>query len=328
MICSKCGMQNMNGTKFCVKCGNSLTTQTVNYSQLNQNTGYQNVQPTSQQPYQNVSYQSTQPINQNSSYQSTNINQQMNQNIGQTSINSNMTQQTQTSGSYTNQYKNNKSTSKTIIGFISTILAVVLKPYTTFKEELDNYDDFKNSAILSLIISIGATLISLITTMINAVRVTSYYSKETKWVWENLKHLNYIQLIGKNFLIYLGIILSIAVVYYIVSLIIKKQVNFSRLLGISALAITPMLACTLILSPLLALILSELSMPIMLVGIVYTIILLYEGMNSQIKLEGNIKYYFNLICFSILMVSAYYLFMKLFMSSLVGGLSDIFDMFG
>ena len=315
MICSKCGMQNMNGTKFCVKCGNSLTTQTVNYSQLNQNTGYQNVQPTSQQPYQNVSYQST------------NINQQMNQNIGQTSINSNMAQQTQTAGSYINQYKNNKSTSKTITGFISTILAVVLKPYTAFKEELDDYDDFKNSAILSLIISIGATLISLITTMINAVRVTSYYSKETKWVWENLKHLNYIQLIGKNFLIYLGIILSIAVVYYIVSLIIKKQVNFSRLLGISVLAITPMLVCTLILSPLLALIWAELSMPIILIGGVYTTILLYEGMNSEMMLDGNIKYYFNLICFSILMVLAYYLFKKLFMSSVIGGLGNIFNMF-
>lgn len=325
MICSKCGMQNMSGTKFCVKCGNSLTTQTVNYTQVNQNPNYQNVQPTNQQVHQNISYQSTQPM---PGYQNTN--QSINQNMGQTIPNPSMNQQTQTVKSYTNtnQYNNTSTNKVTIMGCISTILAVILKPYTTFKEELDNYDDFKNSAILSLIISIGATLISLITTMISAVKVNSYFSEKTKWVWENLKDIDYIQFIGKNILIYLGIIFSIAVVYYIASLIVKKQVNFSRLLGISALAITPMLICTLILTPLLTLVWAEISLPITIVGGIYTIILLYEGMNNEIKLEGNLKCYFNLICFSVLMISAYYLFINLFIGSITSGLDNIFDMFG
>ena len=60
----------------------------------------------------------------------------------------------------------------------------------------------------------------------------------------------------------------------------------------------------------------------------YTIILLYEGMNSELLLEGNAKYYFNLVCLSILGIAAYYLYMKLFMSSISGGLEDIMDLFG
>jgi hypothetical protein len=69
-------------------------------------------------------------------------------------------------------------------------------------------------------------------------------------------------------------------------------------------------------------------MPITLIGAIYTIVLIYEGMNNEVLVEGNAKYYFNLVCLSILGIAAYYLYMKLFMSSISGGLEDIMDLFG
>ena len=61
--------------------------------------------------------------------------------------------------------------------------------------------------------------------------------------------IDFIQIIGRNFIVYLGIILAIAIVYYMASLVAKKQIVFSRILGIAATAIVPFLLGSLILAP-------------------------------------------------------------------------------
>lgn len=53
--------------------------------------------------------------------------------------------------------------------------------------------------------------------------------------------------------------------YYIASLIIKKQTNFGRLLCIFTMVVVPILICFLILSPLLSLIWAEVAMLIILI---------------------------------------------------------------
>lgn len=301
MNCPNCGTSNNAGSKFCIRCGQSL----------------EEAQVSTEQPVQTPepSFQEapSQPIN-NTPIQS--------ENNFQTNVASQQPMNTNTA----------PAAKVSFMGYFFIILAVILKPFTAFKEELNKFNSFKNSAIMSLIVSGVGTLINLITTMLNSVMVKSYdWSSggyKTTWTWENLKEIKYLEVVGKNFLIYLGVIVAIAVVYYIASLIVKKQTNFSRLLGISAIAVAPMLVCSLVLSPLLALIWAELAMPITLIGAVYTIVLVYEGMNNEVLVDGNAKYYFNLVCLSILGIAAYYLYMKLFMSSISGGLEDIMDLFG
>lgn len=303
MNCANCGTSNNVGSKFCIKCGQSLT----------------DVQNFVEQPIQQS----------DSSFKEVST-----QNMNNTPIqNENNIQTTVASTQPMNRNITTAPTAKvSFMGYFFIILAVILKPFTAFKEELNKFNKFKNSAVMLLIVSGVATLVNLITSMLNAVIVKSYdWSSggyNTTWNWENLKELDYLQVVGKNFLIYLGVIIAIAVVYYIASLIAKKQTNFSRLLGISAMSVVPILACSLILSPLLALIWAELAMPITLIGAIYTIVLIYEGMNNEVLVEGNGKYYFNLVCLSILGIAAYYLYMKLMMSSIFGGLEDILDMFG
>lgn len=298
MNCKNCGAINNMGSKFCIKCGQSLDNLTSMQSNIEQPVQ----QPTI--PTQTVDNMSTQNIN---SFQTV-VNQPQPTN---NSVNSNIS-----------------SNKISFMDYYFIILAVILKPFTAFKEELSKFSEFKNSAILSLVVAGTATIVNLLISMLNAVRVTSYWSDEVTWAWENLKELDYLQVIGKNFLIYLGAIAIIAAIYYIVSLIMKKQLNFSRLLGISTISVVPILVCTLMLSPLLGMIWTQLSLPVTLIGAVYTIVLLYEGMNNEIVLEGNMKYYFNLICLSILLLVIYYIGMRFIVSSIAGGFGDMMDLFG
>ena len=335
MICSKCGTQNMENSKFCIKCGNSLSPKISqnNFQNLNQqiynNSDVQPVQPSNNMvnnqtsnAFNNLANSYNEPVQQTQNF---NYNTPMNSTMQSNTI----TQPVNQNSVNTNTNLGNDKMSFTAYLFI--ILAVVLKPFTAFKEELDKFNTFKNSLLVSLIVSGVATIITLLKTMYSAVRVSSYSwgSGTTKsWVWENLKEINYIKTIGTNFLVYLGIILAIAVVYYLASLIVKKQVNFSKFLGISALSIVPFVICYLVIAPLLSMIYAPLNMVITIIGIVYTIILVYETMNAEIALSGNVKYYFNLICLSILSISAYYLFMKLFSSSVSNVINDILNKFG
>lgn len=301
MNCPNCGTSNNVGSKFCIRCGQNLESTQISTEQSVQ---------TTETSFQEVPLQS----------------------INNTSIPSENNFQANVAQSQPVNTNTTPAAKVSFMGYFFIILAVILKPFTAFKEELNKFNNFKNSAMMSLVVSGVGTLINLITTMLNSVMVKSYdWSSggyKTTWTWDNLKEIKYLEVVGKNFLIYLGVIIAIAAVYYIASLIVKKQTNFSRLLGIAAIAVAPMLVCSLVLSPLLALIWTKLAMPITLIGAIYTVVLVYEGMNNEVLVEGNAKYYFNLVCLSILGIAAYYLYMKLFMSSISGGLEDIMDLFG
>lgn len=308
MLCIKCGTQNNDASKFCIGCGHNLLESQTNQTFNSVNSS--NIEQSSQMNY-------TQPS-------------QMNYDQPSAYTNYNQMQPLQTgyaqSSTQTNSY-NNTSVKMSISEYFFILLAVILKPFTAFKQELNKFNSFKNSAVMALIVSIIATLASLVKTMINAVRVTGYWTHETKWVWDNLKNINYIKTIGTNLLIYLGIIAAITCVYYIGSLIAKKQVNFSRLLGISAFAVVPMIVCSLIISPLLSSVYAPLGMGVTILGFVYTIIIIYEIINSEIGLDGNAKLYFNLICMSILAISGYYLYIRVLVGSVTSGIENALDMF-
>lgn len=61
----------------------------------------------------------------------------------------------------------------------------------------------------------------------------------TKFEPAGLNNLDYLSLISKNFIIYIALIFIVAIVYYLVSLVIKQQTYFSKALIISRVAIIP-----------------------------------------------------------------------------------------
>ena len=298
MNCSKCGFFNNPNAKFCVKCG---------------------------QPIENVNMNNVGVVQQDTLMQS--AVQTLETQNGM--INGNIVSNTSSNVTSSTMVRTNQKVS--FMSYFYLILAVILKPFTTFKEELGKFANLKNSVISALVVSVFATLVRLLSVMLSVVRVEDYDlfkgSRETKWVWENLKNLDYIDVIGNSLLVFLGIILIIAAGYYLVSLIMKKQANFAKMLGIASISVVPMYLATLVLSPLVSLITVKLGMPIILIGGVYTIILIYEAMNTELNFEGNTKYYFNLICLSIIGIASYYLYSKFLGTvSVPNNVGDILDM--
>lgn len=278
ITCSKCGASNMVNTKFCIKCGNPLQTETIQ----------PNVEP------------QVNPINQQFGAQN---------NIQPTYTPSSSTQVNAESMNY-----------------FKYILNAILKPFDSFKKEETNLSNFKNSGILAAIIIGALTILNLISTMIASVRVTSFWTGEVKWVWENLKNIEYFKVIGQNLLMYAGIIFAISGVYFLASLIIKKEAKFVKLLSATITAFLPLAVAMSILSPLLSFINTYLGVIITIVGCVYFIVILLELLNDQIIIENkNTKIYFHLVCLSILLIVGSFIAYKLVLGSLTNGLGFLFS---
>ena len=290
MNCSNCGYYNNTESKFCVKCGQSLAL-SVDVNSLG---AASNVQM---------------PIN----------------NVGVVDKQVNIQPQSPEVLSVSNNSK------VEIMDLFKLVFSFITKPFTATQEKMGMISEIKNSVLITVIVSLIATLINLVKSMISAVVVKDFdwYAGTYKTTVQmaNLGKLNYLQLIGKTLIIIIASIAFIAAVYYIVSLIIKKQPSFAKILGISALCVTPVLGAVLLFAPILSLIWSLLYMPVVIIGFVYTFILMYEGTNNEIALDGNVKYYFNLICLSIILIALYYLYTKMFVGSITG-ISDVMNLLG
>jgi len=209
------------------------------------------------------------------------------------------------------------------------ILNFFKNPSKTLKNEVNGFNEFKKSGVLALIVSVIATLVSLIRTMLNVVIVKEYdweVGTVTVWKWENLKHIDYIGTIFESLLYMLVVIAVIAGIYYIAGLIIKKDVKYPKLVGIVTLSITPLLVATLVVSPILTFISIELGLLATVVGLFYTMILGYESINDEFKLEGNTKYIFNLVCYTVLVVIAYIVVSKLLVATITSGSNGILNL--
>ena len=298
IVCPQCGMTNASNTKFCIKCGTGLQSDMVEVPQVATGEVQQNVTPVT--PQENFNNNVASPVN----------------NVQQPIYN-NVSTNVQPAPAVTGKFN-----------FFQYIVGAVLKPFDRFKKDEENLSNFKNVGILSLIVVGFMTIIGLITTMINTVRVTSFWTDEVEWVWENLKEIEYFKVIGQSLLIYAGVLLAISGIYFLASLVIKKEAKFPKLLGATVTAFIPFAIATSILSPLLSLIYSPLGICITVVGFVYTLVILLELMNELIKIENkNTRIYFHLTCLSILIIGGGFIAYKLILGSLsssLGGLSSLF----
>lgn len=297
MNCPKCGNQILPNSKFCTTCG-----EPVNIA---------NGTMTQAIPDNNE----TQVVNQTTASVETTINQPTNSvgnTIGNNSINLNQGP----------------------LNFLMYIIAFLLKPFKCYKEESLKLESSKNSLLLTAIVSGGMMLINLITTIFSVVRTEKWTLEGTKTVWEfdNLKNLNYVDLILKNYLIYIVAIFAIGAIMYVASLIIKKDLKFFKSLSIAASSIIPLMIGCMILSPILSLIYAPLGMIINIVAIVYSIVILMECLNNELQLTEDKKIYFFLIILGIIIVAGYYLYMEFFafggLGSELDELNNILDMFG
>lgn len=332
MNCSKCGSENILGSTFCIKCGADLRENVVKPPQQMYEQPNDNVQKN-----EYINLNTEQSIYNNQSIEQQNLNQtqpsysqmQMNQ--------TNMPSYQQASANRQEQLVNIPKTNSINVdnrplNYLMYIVAVLLKPVKCFKEEENKFNSAKTSIVFSSIVAIGIMLINLIKTMISTVFTKSFdyttFKMKTSVDFSNLKNLDYLDLIGKQLLIYAGIILAIALVYYLASLVVKKQFSFTKMLAISATSVIPFTILSMIVSPLLGKIWAPLSVVALVIGIVYSLLIFITLINKDITFEnGDSRIYFNLICLSILGSAGYYVYMKLLMSGLGSKLNDLLDFF-
>lgn len=303
MICPKCGNENINGSTFCIKCG-------INLKELVSN---QNI---NQQNNENVNVRQDEQIINNLNYNQ----------VNQPTLN-----QVNNSKENNNQQKFEEA-KKTAVHYFKYAKDVLLNPYKTFKEKEVELTKTKNALIFSGILAVVMMLITLLTAMITSIFVKELSAKtfelHTVVKFSNLGDLNYLVLIGRNLLIYAGIIAAIAGVYYIVSLIFKKESKFTKLLSISATSIIPFIALGMILSPILSLIWTPLSIIAKVGGLVYSILVFMSLIKEELSFETkDLEIKFHLICLTILGTIGYYLYIKLFMAVVNNGLNDLLNMF-
>lgn len=194
---------------------------------------------------------------------------------------------------------------KTAVHYFKYAKDVLLNPYKTFKEKETELTETKKALIFSGILAVVMMLITLLTAMITSIFVKELSAKTLKLhtvvKFSNLGDLNYLVLIGRNLLIYAGIIVAIAGVYYIVSLIFKKESKFTKLLSISATSIIPFIALGMIVSPILSLIWTPLSIIAKVGGLVYSILIFMSLIKEELSFETkDLEIKFHLICLTIL----------------------------
>lgn len=182
----------------------------------------------------------------------------------------------------------------------------LLKPLEASKSK--DTEDIKKVAINGAIISLVMTIITLFKTMISVVRVTEFSwlkGSVTVWRFENLKNLNYFSLIFKNFFIYALVILALAFVFYVGSLIIKKQVSYQKYVSFVLISFIPTILGGMILTSLISIISIHLGVIVAILSSVYTITILVTLINDELKLEGYQKVLFNAICFGVILCISY-----------------------
>lgn len=316
MICPKCGANNIDGSSFCIKCGTNLKEMPQMTQQPINTMPTQNVQPQNNQ----VTQTTAQPVINN---QQPVINNQ------QQVINN----QPQTINQQPVINQNNANVNNSPLNYLTYIINVLLKPFKTFKEEETKLCNPKNSLIFSAIVAVAMMLITLFKAMISSIFVKtidySTYEYKTTVNFSQLKNLDWVGLLVKNLLIFAGVIVAIALIYYIVSLMFKKSTNFIKMLSVSATSLIPYIGLGMIVSPILGKIWTPLSIIATVTGAVYSLLIFINLINEDLVFDNvDLKIYFHLICLSILGSAGYYLYMKLMFSSVSKDLNDLLNIFG
>lgn len=223
-----------------------------------------------------------------------------------------------------NSYNNNQVSSGKL-DYVKYLLGSLLKPYDTYKNNESTLGDIKNASILTLIVVGIMTAINLLSTMISAVRHKSFFSGEVTWNWDNLGDVEYFKVIGLDLLVYAGIIAAITGVYYLGSLVIKKNAKFSNLIGAATTSVVPFATCSLLLSPILSMIYSPLGIATTVVGFVYTLVTLIELVNDIVVIDNkNTRIYYHLVCLSTVIIVGGFIAYKVLVNSIFGGLDSLF----
>ncbi len=220
-----------------------------------------------------------------------------------------------------------KSTSKNfdfvsfITGCFMFILACLMKPVTAIKSKINEYSDVKTAGILVILVSLCRMIINLLGSMISVIFVKqrNFLKGTTSFSvsFDGLKNLDYFSLIVKQFIGFIIVVAVVAGVYYVVSCVMKKTVNYFKLVSIATVSFIPMFIAGFV-----SIIISYIYMPIgafiVFASLVYSVVTFIRIINDEITFDDkNVMVYFQTICLTVIFIIAYYALSN-YISSAIG----------
>lgn len=197
-------------------------------------------------------------------------------------------------------------------GFISMIGDSILKPISSVESNAATLKNPKDTFIFAGIIAVAITVCKLITTMLSTIFYKQYDFWTQKYSWNisfsNLDSLDYVNLIFVNLLQYAIVILGIAGVYYLATLVLKKDTTYVKTLGIVSVAVIPNIVLSFA-GSILGIIWSPIATFIGAAAVAYTILILTLSLKNILKINDFDKLiFFNVIIVAILKVLEYIVF--------------------
>ncbi|MDD3241847.1 MAG: hypothetical protein PHQ64_03670, partial [Bacilli bacterium] len=147
----------------------------------------------------------------------------------------------------------------------------------------------------------------------------------TKFSLEGIKNINWLSEIFNYALVIVLWMGAISLIYYLATIIIKKDGNFFKNLNNTAVSFLPVIIGAGIVSPILGLINSYLTIIVVIATGVYSILVLLELMNNQIKFKTKDgKIYFNFVILSLIAGGIYYLLTLTITNAINSNISSLF----
>lgn len=172
--------------------------------------------------------------------------------------------------------------------FFKTLFNAGTKPLTGVIEEKERYTAFANSAILSAIVIVVLTILR---SVVNCI---------TGFIIDPFIGIGYgILTFFLSFTMFLLLTFGLAGVYYIAGVILKEKWDYSKLLSIAAMSVGVGFLIRSVIAPFCSIIYSNLGTGISMAGLVYMVLMLYEGVNDETGLTGNKKIFVHAACLGI-----------------------------
>lgn len=199
---------------------------------------------------------------------------------------------------------------------LNNLKGYLLKPLESVKAK--ETEDIKSVAITGGFLVVLMTLVNLIMTMINSVITYDWTGKFDGFDFGNLGDLNYLSLIFKNLLIYAVVMLAIAGVFYIGALIVKKEVNYAKLLTIVFIAAIPLTIGNTVVATILGYIYNPLAVIASVATSIYSITIFAKLVNDEVKLSDMTLIYYNAACYSVIILVVYFIVVRMITSAVTG----------
>jgi len=191
------------------------------------------------------------------------------------------------------------------------------EPMSYYTEESDKLKDPKNTAVYVGVIAVASSiftlLIKLISVLLKGKECVLGYCVETP-LDARMAQVDWWTLTWQNFLYPILIVLALASIFYLGALVIKKKLDYVKLIGLSATAMLPYLVTSVVIAPILGSLWIQLGLIITMTALLYafTLFVFFIKYEINYKEKTDLLMYYFLGCFAAISTVVYLVINQMF----------------